>query len=270
VPHPRLACVLRGLLTTATILALATPTLAQPILSLDFGDRDGAGGPGLPLQSGFQPFVLDNSQGNTAIISNTTRTFGALSVTVSATGTNTAGLDDRVRTMPTDSGLFTNSALLQDFIFAVHTGGTTVGTDEGLNVLVRGLTPNMAYSLRLWSYDNSSNPARVSDWFVNNGAAPVVAGYSFTGSVLPTDNNSDTFSFQASADASGQLLISGRAAASVSGPAGNGTHNVFLNGLQVSPAAAPVPEPSTLALVGIALSAALAWRRRPVVCARLS
>jgi hypothetical protein len=210
--------VLRGLLTTATVLALASPTFAQPILSLDFGDRDGAGGPGLPLQPGFQSSVLDNSQGNTAIVSNTTRTFGALSVTVSATGTNTAGLDDRVRTVPTDSGPFTNSALLQDFIFAVHTGGTRVGTDEGLNVLLRGLTPNAAYSLRLWSYDNGSNPARVSDWFVNNGAAPVVAGYSFTGSVLPTDNNSDTFSFQASADTSGQLLISGRAEASVSGP----------------------------------------------------
>ena len=265
--QPRLAWGLQRLLTTALFLILASPALAQPILSLDFGDRDGTGGPGLPLQSGFQPFVLDNSQGNTTIVPNTTRAFGALSVTVSATGTNITGLDDRVRTVPTDTGAFTNSGLLQDFIFAVHSGTTTVGTDEGLNVRITGLTPNSLYSLRLWSYDNSSNPARVSDWFVNNGTAPVVAGYSFTGSVLPTDNNADTFSFLATADASGQLLLSGRAAASVSGTASNGTHNVFLNGLQIAQAA-PVPEPSTLAVLGVALSAALAWRRRSSRAAR--
>ena len=139
-----------------------------------------------------------------------------------------------------------------------------VGIDEGLNVLVGGLTPNLAYSVRLWSYDNSSNPARISDWFVNNGLTPVVAGYSFTGSILPTDNNSDTFSFLATADASGRLLLSGRAAAAVAGAASNNTHNVFLNGLQLTATAAPVPEPATLVLAGIALCATVAWRRRPL------
>jgi hypothetical protein len=239
------------------IVFLAPGALADPILALDFGDRDGTGGPGLPLQPGFQAFLLDNSQGNTAIVPNTTRTFGSLSVTLTSTGANITGLDDRVRAVPTNSGAFTNAALLQDFIFAVHAANTTVGTDEGLNVLVKGLTPGLAYTVQLWSYDNSSNPARVSDWFVNNGGTPVVAGYSFTGSTLPTDNDSDTFSFVATADSLGQLLVSGRAAASVAGPNGNGTHNVFLNGLALT----PVPEPATLALIGVVLSAALVWRR---------
>ena len=260
----RFACLLRSLLTTAVIALLAPSALAQPILSLDFGDRDGTGGAGNPLQPGFQAFLLDNSQGNTAIVPSTTRNFGSLSVTLSVNGANITGLDDRVRAVPTDSGPFTNGALLQDFIFAVHSGSTTVGIDEGLNVLVGGLTPNLAYSVRLWSYDNSSNPARISDWFVNNGLTPVVAGYSFTGSILPTDNNSDTFSFLATADASGRLLLSGRAAAAVAGAASNNTHNVFLNGLQLTAAAAPVPEPATLVLAGIALCATVAWRRRPL------
>jgi hypothetical protein len=257
--RPRLACLLRGLLTAAVIVFLAPPTLAQPLLSLDFGDRDGAGGAGNPLQSGFQAFLLDNAQGNTAIVPNTTRTFGSISVTVSSTGANTTGVDDRVRGVPTDSGAFTNEGLLRDFIFAVHAGGTAVATDEGLNVQIQGLTPNLAYTVRLWSYDNGSNPARVSDWFVNNGATPVVAGYSFTGSTLPTDNDSNTFAFLATADAAGSLLLSGRAAASVSGANSNNTHNVFLNALQIT----PIPEPSPLALVGGAFSAALAWGRRP-------
>jgi hypothetical protein len=256
--QPRRACLFRGLLAAAMILCLATPTLAQSILSLDFGDRDGTGGAGNPLQSGFQAFMLDNTQSNTAIVPTTTRTFGALSVTVSATGANTSGIDDRVRAVPTDSGAFSNEALLRDFIFAVHTANTTVATDEGLNVQIQGLTPNLAYTVRLWSYDNGSNPARISDWFVNNSTTPVVAGYSFAGSTLPTDNDSNTFTFQATATATGTLLLSGRAAAAVSGANNNNTHNVFLNAMQIT----PVPEPSALALAGGALAAALAWRRR--------
>jgi hypothetical protein len=258
--HQRLACLLRLLLTAGVIAFLAPPTRAQSVLSLDFGDRDGAGAPGDPLQTGFQAFLLDNSLGNTSIVQNTMRTFGTLSVTVSAAGANTTGIDDRVRGVPNDDGTLTNSALLRDFIFANHSGGTVVATDEGLNVQIQGLTPNLTYTVQLWSYDNGSNPSRVSDWFVNNSTTPAVAGYSFMGSTLPTDNTSNTFSFLATANASGTLLISGRAAASVSGANNNNTHNVFLNALQLT----PIPEPSVLALVGGAFSAALAWRWRRV------
>ena len=97
---------------------------------------------------------------------------------------------------------------------------------------------------------------RVSDWSLNGTLK--MAGYTFNGSTAVTDNNSFNFTIQGAADSTGGLLIGGRAAASVAGPTGNNTHNVFINGFQIS----PVPEPSTMALAGAAASAALALRRR--------
>ena len=91
----------------------------------------------------------------------TSATFGSQSVTIRGTGSGTTSYDDRRRTLPLNSGDFTQQALLQDFIFALF--NTNTNPDGGLDITIAGLEPDKEYAVTVWSYDQSSGGTRVSD-----------------------------------------------------------------------------------------------------------
>src|SRR5439155_3293774 len=104
---------------------------------------------------------------------------------------------------PANSGSFTESLLLRDFIFSTDTTGT-----GGFDVLASGLTPSHPYRLTLWSYDSGSPNNRVSDWSANGVVG--TNAYIFNGSSLPTSNARYRFGFDATSDGAGRILLSGR------------------------------------------------------------
>ena len=121
-------------LATLTPVGFNGSTSPPVVLALDFKER------GVDVSSttppGFQSFVINSNISSVAIQTQaTTRVYGSLSVTVS----NTAplGYDDRLRTTPLNSGTFTESLLLRDFIFSRETSGT-----GGLDVSLAGLVPS--------------------------------------------------------------------------------------------------------------------------------
>ncbi|MGI8604618.1 MAG: lamin tail domain-containing protein [Verrucomicrobiales bacterium] len=190
---------------------------AGPLLSIDITDRD-SNTPAL-LEPGFQAFVIGNVGGNAAIQTGPiTRTFGAYSVTLANSGTD--GYDDRLRTTPANSGAFTESLLLRDFVFSRDQTGTS-----GLDVTVAGLPANSVVRVSIWSFDTSSAGSRVADWSCNG--IVIRENYTFNGSTLPSTNDQYRFDFTSTTNASGQLLIQGRRDPS------SATFGVFLNALRV-------------------------------------
>lgn len=231
-------------LALAFLLAPAFTSQAQVVLSLDFEER------GLPITNtfpGFSSFIsTTNNNVATAPLTNTptVRTYGAITVTLAGLGNPV--YDDRVRALPTNnpSGLpgFTQEQLLRNFVFQ---GSITHG--DGLSVTIDGLTAGATYKVTIWSYDNSSTTARVSDWFANG--VLVKTAYSFAGGAagLPTTDARYQFNFTIAADVSGRMLVQGRR---TSGPTTGGS--VFINAmsLEVVPPDPPVisQQPASLSL----------------------
>ena len=197
------------------------------LLALDVNER--GLDPAPTTAAGFTSLVI-NSNGSSSTIQTlaTTRAFGPIIVSI----TNLApyGYDDRLRPTPTNNGAFTDSLLLQDFIFSRDDSGT-----GGLDVTLSGLSPHQAYWLTIWSYDSGSPGTRVSDWSANG--VPVITNYTFSGSLLPTSNDQYRFSFDTSADSAGSIRLSGRRDLASS------TFGVFLNALQIETVSA-VPGPT--------------------------
>ena len=181
----------------------------QTVLALDFNQRAGAGAGN--TQGGFQEFLLSAASG--AQSTPTVRTYGTNTVTLTPVG---GSVDDRLRVLG-DSGTFTESALLKDFIF----GSATAGMD----VKVQGLTANTAYQVELWSFDTGSTTVRLSDWTVNG--ANCWDDYTFNGSNAPSSNNDYKMVGTFTTNSAGELVVSGRFAT------GN-SPSVFLNALRVS------------------------------------
>lgn len=204
-------------LATNTPIGFSFGLTTNKVLALDISER------GVDLasttQPGFVSFVINSNVSSATIQTQaTTRVYGSISVTIS----NTAplGYDDRLRTTPVNSGAFTDSLLLRDFIMSRNDTGT-----GGLDVTISGLTPNQLYRFTVWSFDTGSTGVRVSDWSANG--ITVTNGYAFNGSVLPTSNDQYRFAFNATATAAGNVLISARR-----NPI-SATFGVFLNALQI-------------------------------------
>jgi hypothetical protein len=198
-----------------------TALAATPKLAVDFNDRGGTGAAN--TMSGFSEFLLTGAEGSAQ--TSTSRTFGAYTVTTSSVG---GTMDDRLRTAPTNSGPFTDSLLVNDFIF---TGSVIAG--QGLDVRVQGLVANQTYLVELWSFDAlSSGTIRVSDWTVNG--AMMWDDYGFNGSNTPATNDDTKMVGAFTANAAGELLISGRVVA------GAVSASVFIDALRISELA-PVP-----------------------------
>lgn len=206
-------------LATNSPVGFTVGATATPVLSLDVNDRGQDAG--ATTQAGFQSLVINSNASMNALTQATTRAFGGITLTVS----NTApliGYDDRLRSAPVNSGAFTESLLLRDFIFSTDSTGTS-----GLDISLGGLAPNGAHRLTVWSYDSGSVGARVSDWSANGMLA--VNNYTFDGGILPTSNTQYRFTVDTTASGGGTILLSGRRDTSSSGGLG-----VFLNALQVS------------------------------------
>lgn len=204
------------------------PVYKSNFLRIDFNDRSSTGS--AYTQAGFNEFVLTDSNGGT-------QSYGGIDVTLSRS--NSGALDDRRRGDPTDGGAFTQQELLRDSVFAA----TTTETDDGLDVLIEGLVPGERYEATIWSFDDGSGGDRRSDWLANG--VLVMDDYVFNGSYDPLSDGVYQFSFLADADASGNLLISGR-------EAGGTSPNVFIDALTLS-RVRPIPEPSTFVLAAVGL-----------------
>ncbi len=173
---------------------------ATTVLAMDVNDRSSAAA-GV-TQAGFSSFVINSNVSSTAIQTQATvRVFG--SVVVSVGNTAPFGYDDRLRNGPNNNGAFTESLLLRDFLFSLDNTGA-----GGLNVTIAGLTPNTAHRLTVWSFDGQSSGAKVSDWYANGEL--VKSNYTFNAAVAPTSNSQYQFTFDATANASGQILLNGR------------------------------------------------------------
>ncbi len=203
-----------------TVDELATPAVSSaPVLAVDFGERELAGGAN--VQAGFQEFLLTGAFTGTGATANpqstaSVRTFGAYTVTLSPVGTT---VDDRLRSVPGNSGAFTESPILRDFVFATTSGG--------MDVTVAGLTAGTTYLVEVWSFDGASTAApqpRTSDWTVNG--ATLWDDYVFNGNNAPATNNDYKMVGAFAANGSGQIVISGRVV--VNSPA------VFINALRIS------------------------------------
>jgi hypothetical protein len=190
------------------------PVLATPVLALDFNDRAATGG--INTQSGFSEFTLTGADGTTP--TTTSRAFGTYTAVVTSVG---GTLDDRPRTTPTNSGPFTDSLLVKDFVFT-----SSVSAGQGVDLRVQGLTANQTYLVELWSFDTGSPGARTSDWMVNGST--LWDDYVFNGSNSPATNDDCKMVGAFVASATGELLISGRVLA------GAAAASVFLNSVRIS------------------------------------
>lgn len=207
---------------------------ATTVLALDVNDRTNTVG---ATEAGFSSFVINSNVSATAIQTQATvRVIGGITVTVSNTAPQ--GYDDRWRTGPLNSGAFAETLLLRDVLFSQDSTGT-----GGLDLNLAGLTPNAAHRLTVWSFDGQSSGNKVSDWYANGSL--VKGDYLFNAATPPTNNNQCRFTFDASANGSGAMLVSGRRdAASVS-------FGVYLNALKVERL---TPQPATNTLGALMLS----------------
>ena len=190
----------------------------SPVLSLDFNAR--ASNDVNNTQTGFSTFVIGGASGTIQTVP-ITRTYGSISVTISNSGT--IGYDDRVRTAPLNNGALTLQNIFRDFVFSRETTGST----NGLDVFITGLVPNQPHDITVWSYDTLSTGNRISDWFANGVLA--TNDYTFNGSIPPTSDSDYRFTFRATADSAGAILVSGRRDLAAN------TFSVFINALQVTP-----------------------------------
>ena len=167
-------------------------------------------------QAGFQAFTL---AANGAVFSN------AVQVTVSALGG--VSLAERLRSTPpfvvNNPPALTQAQIYDDFLFA---SSATDGT--GLSILISRLVPNAPYGLTLWSFDPQSTGSRVSDWTetASGASAPIISGYTFNGSALPTADYDYTLGALLTSSAAGQLRIQGVRH-------GGTSYGVFVNGLRL-------------------------------------
>lgn len=234
----RLAIQLCGV---ALCLAVAGQASATVLLAVDVNDRtegETASNPAINTVTGFQPFVM----GGAGVQPNATNTISGYSVTftaVDATGAPLGNIDDRDRTTPTTAPTF--NQLYDDFFFAA--ADTGIGGGVNLSINGGGLTPNTNYKFSLFSFDTGSTAApqpRTSDWLDGNNSDTKLFTSSFSGATMPTTDDQYKYTANVRTDATGALLIKGRATTTVATPA------VFVNGFLLEDLTITIPVELTL------------------------
>ncbi|MEX2187020.1 MAG: PEP-CTERM sorting domain-containing protein [Pirellulales bacterium] len=212
-------------------LALAQISVRAESIRVDIDERPAGAG---PTAAGFDSFLIGGGVGTAAQTADSIATVGTATVTIQNAGG--VGYDDRLRAVPTNGGVFTQSDLLRDFTFST-TSAANLGVQRGLDVYVTGLTPYGVYSGSLWSYDNSSTRDRVSDWAANG--VTFRNNYTFNGSTLPTTDDNYRMDFTVLASADGSVALRGRkdALTTTTDPA------VFVNAFQLEQTSAMTIDP---------------------------
>jgi len=195
-----------------------------------------------------------------------------VTVTISASGTpsnyNSVFLNSRDRSGPTGAWGINDNDVFQDLLFVGTSGSNVQGTNY-LQVAVSGLAASTQYQIALYSYDSTGN--HTTNW---SAIAPTsqnsklgywdgTADGTFT---APSDEQSITWTagttpapavFTVTTDGTGAFSVYGFGGDGISGDQSSDTS--YIDGFQI----AAVPEPATLALLGLAAPAMLwAVRRR--------
>jgi hypothetical protein len=222
---------LAAALALVLCLAASSDSQAAPLFAVDVDDRQGDAAPANPgdnTVAGFNSFTLT---GTTGAASDTSRTFGSYTMTVTAVnagGIPQGGIDDRDRATP--SGTPSLAQLYDDFIFTAS--GVGIGGGIDLAIASGGaLQPNKAYSVSIYSFDSgSTNPsqARTANWLDGNSNNMLAVATSFAGAALPTTDDQYRFTGVARTDAAGNLLLHGRSTMADTTP------GLFLNGLEIN------------------------------------
>jgi hypothetical protein len=189
-----------------------TPATTGTVLSLDFG---AAGAPN--AQPGFAEMTL---------VSNPT-VINTLRVTVSLIGVGP--MADRLRSaapwVVNNPPNLTQAQIYNDFIF---NNDGSFNNGRGLKLVVEHLAPGTNYGVTVWSFDPVSSPDRVSDWTETASGTPVTiqTGYSFNGSIQPTNDFEQTLGGLLTASPDGKLQIEGVRS-------GGTSFGVFLNAIRL-------------------------------------
>lgn len=149
--------------------------------------------------------------------------------TISITTTGVGGLtvDSRERGINNAGGA--EAEMWQDFIFA--NGSFAAAPDTGMQITISGLLPETAYNLTVWGFDSASGfqadgLERAADWSTPEDSATLT----FDATMTPTTLVDYRVTIRAVSDAGGIVVLNGIVA--MVNP--SSSHNVFLNGLQVS------------------------------------
>lgn len=225
----------------AGVVGVAVSAHADLTWRVDFNGASGS----TESVSNFTPWVVSGTS-RTQTFANVDGGAVSSNLTISLTGSGGTTYNTYDRNMPISS----STNLFRD---GAQYNGVTA---DSLTLQMTGLSAGQSYTLRLWYYDYSYSGSAVQSYTDLTGGGSLFLG-SLTNTVngsaagLPTGLYDSRYVLEASvtAGASGELGIQLSTAAS----------NQKINGLEL--VAGVVPEPSTIALVAVAMGA-LALRRR--------
>ena len=189
-------------------------------------------------QSGWQSLA----EGDNALGDSWSKNFsGGVSMDVDPIGG--IALDDRDR--GSNNGGGAEASMWRDFLFG--NGSFSSAPGSGVRLNITGLQPSTEYPVKIWAHDSGSGSGRAADWSGGGSTTKRLV----TGGTPAT--LADSFiTINITTNGSGAVTIDGI----VSATSPNGSHNVFVNGLEIGdPVSTDGPTALTLSSTVIASAA---------------